>query len=71
MKGPDDALVEYAGDHPAERFDHVHLYQEDPLCAQLWYQKHLNAPPRAGWGAVPVSDLTARCRAGRTAPGRH
>ena len=55
MRGPDDALVEYAGDHPAERFNHVHLYQEDPLCAQLWYQKHLNAPPRAGWGGVPVT----------------
>ena len=52
MKGPDDALVEYAGDHPAERFNHVHLYQEDPLSAQLWYQKHLNAPPRAGWGGA-------------------
>jgi Glyoxalase/Bleomycin resistance protein/Dioxygenase superfamily len=36
--------VEYAGNHPAERFNHVHLYQEDPFCAQLWYQKHLNAP---------------------------
>jgi hypothetical protein len=56
MKGPDDALVEYAGDHPAERFNHVHLYQEDPLCAQLWYQKHLNAPPRAGWGGAPVTE---------------
>jgi catechol 2,3-dioxygenase-like lactoylglutathione lyase family enzyme len=56
MKGPDDALVEYAGDHPAERFNHVHLYQEDPLCAQLWYQKHLSAPPRAGWGSVSVSE---------------
>jgi hypothetical protein len=56
MKGPDNALVEYAGDHPAERFNHVHLYQEDPLCAQLWYQKHLNAPPRAGWSSVSVTE---------------
>jgi catechol 2,3-dioxygenase-like lactoylglutathione lyase family enzyme len=44
MQGPDNALVEYAGNHPAERFNHVHLYQEDPFCAQLWYQKHLQAP---------------------------
>jgi catechol 2,3-dioxygenase-like lactoylglutathione lyase family enzyme len=65
MKGPDDALVEYAGDHPAERFNHVHLYQEDPLCAQLWYQKHLNAPPRAGWGGAPVTE--ADCKAPRGA----
>ena len=46
MRGPDNALVEYAGNHPAERFNHVHLYQDDPLCAQLWYQRHLNAPAR-------------------------
>jgi hypothetical protein len=44
MRGPDDALVEYAGNHPAERFNHVHMYQDEPLCALLWYQKHLNAP---------------------------
>jgi catechol 2,3-dioxygenase-like lactoylglutathione lyase family enzyme len=64
MKGPDNALVEYAGDQPAERFNHVHLYQEDPLCAQLWYQKHLNAPARAGW-AVSVTE--ADCRVPRGA----
>jgi catechol 2,3-dioxygenase-like lactoylglutathione lyase family enzyme len=64
MKGPDLALVEYAGDHPAERFNHVHLYQEDPLCAQLWYQKHLNAPARAGWAA---SVTEADCRVPRGA----
>jgi catechol 2,3-dioxygenase-like lactoylglutathione lyase family enzyme len=43
LEGPDGALVEYAGNMPAERFNHVHMYQEDPFCAQLWYQKHLNA----------------------------
>ena len=65
MRGPDNALVEYAGDHPAERFNHVHLYQEDPLCAQFWYQKHLNAPPRAGWGGVSESE--AECKVPRGA----
>ena len=30
---------------PAERFNHVHMYWEDPFCAQLWYQKHLKASP--------------------------
>ena len=44
MLGPDDALIEYQGNRPAERFNHVHMYQEDPFCAQLWYQTHLNAP---------------------------
>ena len=60
MRGPDNALVEYAGDHPAERFNHVHLYQEDPLCAQLWYKRHLNAPARAGWGGAPVTETDCR-----------
>jgi hypothetical protein len=49
MAGPDNALVEYAGNYPAERFNHVHLWQEQPLRALLWYQKHLNAPARAGF----------------------
>jgi hypothetical protein len=25
LRGPDQAIVEYAGNHPAERFNHVHL----------------------------------------------
>ena len=51
LRGPDGAIVEYQGDMPAERFNHVHMYQEDPFCAQIWYQKHLNAhvdPAAAG-----------------------
>ena len=44
LRGPDDALVEYQGNMKIERFNHVHMYQEQPYCAQLWYQKHLNLP---------------------------
>jgi hypothetical protein len=45
IAGPDGALIENVGNMPGqvERFNHVHLYQEEPFCAQLWYQKHLNA----------------------------
>jgi catechol 2,3-dioxygenase-like lactoylglutathione lyase family enzyme len=43
IRGADDALIEVQGDMPAERFNHVHMYQDDPFCAQVWYQKHLNA----------------------------
>ena len=65
MRGPDNALVEYAGNHPAERFNHVHMFQDDPFCAQLWYQKHLNAPVFAGrTSAAPVTEAT--CRVPRT-----
>jgi catechol 2,3-dioxygenase-like lactoylglutathione lyase family enzyme len=60
MAGPDNALVEYAGNYPAERFNHVHLWQQEPLCAQLWYQKHLNAPPRASFGAAPVTEADCK-----------
>jgi len=42
LRGPDDALVEYQGNMAAERFNHVHMFQEQPFCAQLWYQAHLN-----------------------------
>ncbi len=59
MQGPDNALVEYAGNHPAERFNHVHLYQDDPFCAQLWYQRHLNAPVYAGrTNPTPMTETT-------------
>lgn len=43
--GPDRAIVEFTGDAP-ERFDHVHMWQDDPLCAQVWYVTHLEASPR-------------------------
>jgi len=59
MTGPDDALVEYAGNHPAERFNHVHFFHDDPFCAQLWYQTHLNAPVFAGrTSETPLTDAT-------------
>ena len=71
MQGPDNALVEYAGNHPAERFNHVHLFQEDPFCAQLWYQQHLNAPVFAGrTSSTPLTEATCKVERGpdRTFP---
>lgn len=43
LEGPDGAVIEYQGDMPAERFNHVHMFQKDPYCADLWYHQHLNA----------------------------
>jgi catechol 2,3-dioxygenase-like lactoylglutathione lyase family enzyme len=61
--GPEDALFEIAGDYPAERFNHVHMWHEHPFCALLWYKTHLNAPVRAGF---PDTELTeASCRVPR------
>jgi hypothetical protein len=63
--GPEDALFEIAGDYPAERFNHVHMWQEQPFCALLWYKTHLNAPVRQGF---PDTSLTeANCRVERGA----
>ena len=56
IAGPDEAIVEYAGNRAAERFNHVHMYQEDPFCAQLWYQTHLNAPLFEGRGKSVTED---------------
>lgn len=61
LRGPDDALVEYQGNMAAERFNHVHMFQDQPFCAQLWYQTHLNV-------AVPARQparTEATCRVDR------
>jgi hypothetical protein len=42
----------------------VHLFQEDPFCAQLWYQKHLNAPVFAG-RTSPTLLTDATCQVAR------
>jgi hypothetical protein len=71
MRGPDNAIVEYAGNHPAERFNHVHMFQEEPFCAQLWYQQHLNAPVYAGrTSPTPLTEATCQVARGldRTFP---
>jgi len=69
IRGPDDALIEVQGDMPAERFNHVHMYHEEPFCAQLWYQSHLNVPaPQGRRGAPPAESRTdANCKVPRAA----
>jgi hypothetical protein len=71
MRGPDNAIVEYSGNHPAERFNHVHMFQEEPFCAQLWYQQHLNASVYAGrTSSTPLTETTCQVERGpdRTFP---
>jgi hypothetical protein len=73
MSGPDGTLIEYQGNMPKERFNHVHMYQEDPFCAVLWYRQHLNAPgPAAGTSAAAVNAnapmrTEANCKVARAA----
>ena len=64
LQGPDGAIVEYQGNMPVERFNHVHMYQEDPVCAQLWYVKHLSG--RAGGRGPQRSE--ADCKVERGEP---
>lgn len=64
MAGPDGTLIEYQGNMPKERFNHVHMYQEDPFCAVLWYRQHLNAPtPQAAANAPQRTE--ANCKVPR------
>lgn len=69
LRGPDNALIEYAGNYPAERFNHVHMYQENPYCAQLWYQTHLNAALPAGVTPHTQANCVVARGADRSWPG--
>lgn len=64
LRGPDDALVEYQGNMPAERFNHVHMFQDQPYCAQLWYESRLNVPAAGPRPGQPVRTETS-CRVER------
>jgi hypothetical protein len=65
--GPDRAIIEFTGNAPTERFDHVHMWQDDPVCAQLWYQKHLNATPRRQRADAGPPPTEANCKLSRGA----
>jgi len=60
LKAPDGSPIEFAGNSDHEYFNHVHMYQDDPVCAVLWYQTHLNAPkrPARGGAASPTEGPT-------------
>ena len=57
MRGPDNALVEFAGNHPKERFNHVHMWQEDPVAAQRWYHEHLGGALNPGFSSTAATIL--------------
>jgi Glyoxalase/Bleomycin resistance protein/Dioxygenase superfamily len=55
LRGPDGALIENAQSGQVERFNHIHMYHEHPLCAMQWYATHLGATiPPAAAGAPPA-----------------
>lgn len=67
LQGPDDATVEYQGNMANERFNHIHMYMEQPFCAQLWYQQHLKMPAGGRGGAAQPARTDANCRVERGA----
>src|SRR5262249_39584470 len=66
LRGPDGSMVENAQAGTVERFNHVHMFHEHPLCAMQWYSKHLGAtiPQGRGANAAPAGD----CRTTAYAP---
>ena len=62
LRGPDDAMIENAQSGNVERFNHVHMYHEHPLCAIQWYVAHLGATNPQGSGGVPVAPTTGNCK---------
>ncbi len=66
LEAPDGAIIEYQGDMPVERFNHVHMFEKDPYCAELWYHEHLNAPLSAA--AKRAGYTEASCRVAMPGP---
>ncbi len=64
LRGPDGAMIENAQAGTAERFNHVHMYHEHPLCAMQWYSTHLGAkiPPAPGANAAAAPPSVGDCR---------
>ena len=51
LRGPDGSMIENAQAGTTERFNHVHMYHEHPVCAMEWYVTHLGARMAGGRGA--------------------
>ena len=62
LRGPDDAMIENAQAGQVERFNHVHMYHEHPLCAMQWYVAHLGATLPPGPNGAPPAPLTGECK---------
>jgi catechol 2,3-dioxygenase-like lactoylglutathione lyase family enzyme len=65
LRGPDGALIENAQAGQVERFNHIHMYHEHPLCAVQWYVTHLGASLPQGSVAAPA---TGDCKQPYAAP---
>jgi hypothetical protein len=62
LRGPDGAMIENAQAGQVERFNHVHMYHEHPLCAMQWYAAHLGATLPQGRGGAPAAPAGGDCK---------
>jgi hypothetical protein len=62
LRGPDDAMIENAQSGTVERFNHVHMYHEHPICAIRWYVTHLGSTHPQGTGGAPVAMDGGECK---------
>jgi Glyoxalase/Bleomycin resistance protein/Dioxygenase superfamily len=52
LRGPDGIMIENAQAGTVERFNHIHMYHEHPICAMQWYITHLGATLPQGRGGA-------------------
>src|SRR5262245_36517713 len=62
LRGPDGALIENAQAGKVERFNHIHMYHEHPLCAMQWYVAHLGATIPANPGGSRATAAAGDCK---------
>jgi len=62
LRGPDGIMIENAQAGTAERFNHIHMYHEHPICAMQWYIMHLGATLPAGRGGAPGTLPPGDCK---------
>jgi hypothetical protein len=67
LRGPDNVMIENAEGPPGgpERFNHVHMLHEYPICASLWYAQHLGAVLPRNTAQLPAG---ADCKQPYSAP---
>src|SRR5258706_4697303 len=62
LRGPDGAMIENAQGGQVERFNHIHMYHEHPLCAMQWYVTHLGATLPPGPNGAPAPTSAGDCK---------
>jgi len=62
LRGPDGIMIENAQAGNVERFNHIHMYHEHPICAMQWYITHLGATLPQGRGGAPGTLPSGNCK---------